>query len=232
MDTLLALILSCSLHPDDALVRAFIQRVSDGNIYFVGDLATVTSHDHVKGIGDALALVEEIEKHGGRPAVGLMAVPVEWAARYGRTVADLFDGCINIAIGTDAMAAFASACDGARRRPAGDRPKRRGRSPSLLGRRDCILRRFDLDLGVRGYPRGVLAELQRMSAERLNAIAASPKPGSRVADDETVAPTAHDPIDWSDARLYFTPPVTSAAPVSGAAEAGATLQVPRRESAH
>jgi hypothetical protein len=35
-------------------------------------------------------------------------------ARYGRSVTDLFDGCINISVGTDALAEFASDCARAR----------------------------------------------------------------------------------------------------------------------
>jgi len=164
MDAVFALILSCSLHPDDALVRAFIQRVSDGNVYFVGDLATVTSHDHVHGLPEAMALVEEIREAGGRPAVGLMAVPVTWAQRYGRTEADLFDGCINIALGTDAMARYAAECS-QRARQGTRRSRPRSELPRAAARL-CILRHFDRELGVYGYPAGVLGALAKTPAGR------------------------------------------------------------------
>ena len=70
MDSITALILACSLHFDDRLVQAFVSKVSEANPYFVGDLATVTSHDNAKSIPEAMLLVEEITRHGGRPAVG------------------------------------------------------------------------------------------------------------------------------------------------------------------
>jgi hypothetical protein len=218
MDTLIALILSCSLHPDDSLVHAFIQRVSDGNIYFVGDLSTVTSHDHVEGLADALALVDDIEKHGGHPAVGLMAVPVGWAARYGRSVTDLFDACINIAIGTDAMASFASACRRSGERSAAGTPLHLRRAASLVAERGCILRRFDVELGVNGYPQGVLSELRRMSADRRNPTEGSSSGHNRVAADAADDAATAVGRDWSDTRLYF-PPVNRA---PGRIGAGAT----------
>jgi hypothetical protein len=210
MDVVLALIVACSLHHDDALVRAFIQKVSDGNAYFVGDLATVTSHDHVQSLPEALALVAEIEKQGGRAAVGLMAVPVEWAARYGRQPADLFDGCINIAIGTDAMDRFAGGCLARTGRRLGHttgsaRPARW----RLVASRGCILRRFDVELGVRGYPEGVLSELARLSARPGNRASESHDAHSQVVPTE---PAVGSEDDWSDRRLDLAPSQPPSAP--------------------
>jgi hypothetical protein len=170
VDPILALILSCSLHADDALVRAFVKRVSDDNVYFVGDLATVTSHDHASTVGEALALVAAIEKRGGRPALGLMAIPLDWAERYGRSPRELFDGCLNIAIGTDIMETFASGCA----RKSWSRHPARRHHHRIGAYRVCILERFDRELGLRGYPKGVIGQLAEMGG-RLgrHALAAS-----------------------------------------------------------
>jgi hypothetical protein len=222
MDGILALILSCSLHHDDALVSAFIERVSDSNVYFVGDLATVTSHDHVQSLADALALVDEIQKKGGRPAVGLMAVPLTWAARYGRSPAELFDGCTNIAIGTDIMATFESRCTtGPSHR--GDRkvaPRRRHRLPLAAGRA-CILRQFDLELGLRGYPEAVLGQMSKTASQPRDRAADSAPSRSRVFPDDTDEADPHDSSDWSNQRLYFlSPPAPSLPTAAGAEVAG------------
>jgi len=199
MDAILALILSCSLYHDDALVRAFIERVSDDNRYFVGELATVTSHDHVADRRAALALVQEVERRGGRPAVGLMAVPVEWASRYGRSASDLFDGCTNIAIGTDVMARFGADClvRKERARSGTHRPRRL----SVAAQRVCILRRFDSELGVRGYPEGVLSELAKRSTSGRETGAESPPAQGNVSPDSTDESRDGDQVDWSDSRL-------------------------------
>jgi hypothetical protein len=206
MDTILALILSCSLHYDDALVSAFVQRVSDGNIYFVGDLATATSYDHITSLPEALALVADIQKHGGRPAVGLMALPVTWAARYGRSTAELFDGCINISVGTDAMATFAAACAGPSTRPHLRSKTRRRRRLPAAANRACILRHFDTELGVHGYPEGVLAQLAKMAAKASDPGVDSPPARSSAFPDNTDETDARDRTDWSNPRLYFSSP--------------------------
>ena len=100
MDVLLTLILSCSVHLDDSLVEALAYKLSIGNQYFVADLTTLNTYDTARTPSDALRLVEAIKAAGGRPAVGYMSVPLDWAARFGRQPDDLFDGCTNIAIGT------------------------------------------------------------------------------------------------------------------------------------
>ena len=81
---ILAIILACSLHPDDQLVRALIDVQSGGNVYFVGDLATLQSKDSLGSVEEALRVADDIRQYGGRPAVGLLGVPLDWASRYGR----------------------------------------------------------------------------------------------------------------------------------------------------
>jgi hypothetical protein len=218
MDSLLALILSCSLHHDDALVNAFIQRASDGNPYFVVDVPTLSSHDHVQTREEALALVADIEKHGGRPAIGLMAIPVTWAARYGRPVGDLFDACVNISVGTDVMAAYAAECGKPTARLRGrastrNHPSRPRRLP-LAAERVCILRHFDTELNVQGFPQAVLAMLAKISATLPDTTMDSPPARSAAFPDGTDESDARDRSDWSSPRFFFTPPPAPLLPVA------------------
>lgn len=156
----LAVILACSLYPDDALVRALVEIQSEGNVYFVGDTSTLQSKDGLKSAEDALHVADGIRAHGGRPAVGLLGLPLDWAARYERSPRELFDGCTNIAIGTAALAEYHDSCAKHSRSPlrsrSGHRAPVRQRqldSPTL---RSCVLDQFAADLGVKGQPAAIL----------------------------------------------------------------------------
>ena len=80
---LLTVILACSLHPDDRLVEAFIRKVSDSNPLFVGDFVSLDTHDDLGSPEQALELARSIAERGGRPALGLMAIPMTWAGKFG-----------------------------------------------------------------------------------------------------------------------------------------------------
>ena len=129
MDLLAALILSCSFHYDDHLVEALARKLSITNQYFVGDLSDLNTYDSAKSVADAHRIVDAIIAKGDRPAVGFMAVPVTWAARFGRTTDDLFDGCTSISIATAMLSEYEHACT---LRPDKDlrrhRPRRRTKS--------------------------------------------------------------------------------------------------------
>jgi len=203
--------------PGRRLVLAFIQRVSGGNPLFVGDFATITTHDGAKSVAEALRIVDDIMKQGGRPGLGLMAIPVEWAALYNRSPADLFDACTNISIGTDVMSAYAADCAGRRSRRVHDPVRKpRSRRLSLEARRACILRRFDIEFDIRGYPTGVLSELAKLAASR-RGRATDPPPPSRahVFPDDTDHAGLQVSSEWSNTRLYFySPTATLSAPSS------------------
>jgi len=157
----LALILACSLHPDDALVRTLVDVQSSGNVYFVGDLATLKTNDSLTSPEAALRFTEELQRHGGRPAVGLLGVPLEWAGRFGRAPIELFDGCTNIAIGTAAFAEYQDRCSGTPRLRSVARRARRSvplrRHSDAL--RSCVLASFARELGVTGAPAAILRRL-------------------------------------------------------------------------
>ncbi|MEP6655004.1 MAG: hypothetical protein ABJA82_16695, partial [Myxococcales bacterium] len=92
----LAVIFACSLHPDDALVGTLIDVQSGGNVYFVGDLSTLKTNESLASADAAHRFAEDLRRHGGRPAVGLLGIPLDWSARYGRAPIELFNGCTNV----------------------------------------------------------------------------------------------------------------------------------------
>jgi hypothetical protein len=197
---ILTIILACSLHFDDDLVAALVHKVSSDNPFLVGDLVTLETHDHLTTIVEAKAAVQDILRHGGRPAVGLLGIPVTWASRYGRSPDELFDACTNIAVGTAALSEYASQCS-PRRRGSGlskqvQHPSRR----ALERQRRCILRRLGDDLGASGFVEAVLPEISSVrSAQRDGDKDPPPASSSIVA-----------PIDSESSAGQ-----TTAAPVSG-----------------
>ena len=158
---ILAIVLACSLHADDRLVTTLVDVQSSGNPFFVGDLRTLKTNDELHSAVDALRFAENVQNHGGRPAVGLLGVPLEWAARYGRAPIELFDSCTNISVGTAALADYYQRCRsgvGRSRSEAGGGHRQHG-PPSLRKARYCIVRRLADELGVRVAAPAVLHSL-------------------------------------------------------------------------
>lgn len=211
MDVLLALILACSLHADDDLVLALASTLSQGNQFFVGDLSNLETYDGAKSGPEALRIAAKVKAAGGRPAVGYLALPVEWAARFGRAPDDLTDGCTNIAVGTAMLADFARVCSAG---PARHRvPRftlRRRRRVSLPPLRPCILARLETELNITGVVAHVLPVATRLSAAPVDRDTDSPAAGSSVYPEGD--PTG-SPRDWSSPRLFmFSPTAPSPAP--------------------
>lgn len=168
----LTIILACSVYPDDSLVRAMVDLASKGNQYFVGDLATLLTFDQSKSAADAQRVVSEIDKRGGRPAVGLMGLPPSWASRPvelpgktgpTRATADLFDSCTNIRVGSAVLNAHLDSCNRTHSvttlaTPV-DPARVRTAAPEAL--RLCALRKYAADLGVDGFADAVLSYLPR-----------------------------------------------------------------------
>ena len=176
----LAIILACSLHPDDALVRTLVDVQSEGNVYFVGDLKTLKSKDWLKSADAALQYADELRSQGGRPAVGLLGIPLDWASRYGRTPIELFDACTNIAVGTAAFAEYQSRCSADRGHPK--HPKTTGhrrqarQAFATAASRTCILTRFARDLGLSSAPSALLRRLAPgQRPDRAYSVGASPE---------------------------------------------------------
>jgi hypothetical protein len=209
----LALILACSLHSDDALVRVLVDVQSGGNIYFVGDLTTLKTSDNLTSADEALRVAADIERHGGRPAVGLLGVPLEWAARFGRSPRDLFDGCANLEVGSAMLSEFQDACPP---HPPRDRRVKASSRRHVLGShrrvtgagaRTCVLTRLAGELGLHGTPAEIL---KRVGVTSTQTGADAPPQTSAIfgdgADDADAAPA-----DWSNPRVYLDARVAVAA---------------------
>lgn len=220
MDVLVALILACSVqydgvHYDDNLVEALSMKMSLGNQYFVGDLATLNTYDTARSVTDARKLVDAILAKGGRPAVGYMSVPVAWAARFGRTTDDLFDGCTNIGVATAMLSAYEHACT------AGpdlrlQRKRHHSRHPQLVTSRAvryCILRRLEADLDITGVVEHVLPDVTKLDTDRPGPDDDTPAARSSVFPDSTNTAALHDADDWSSPRLLSPSPTAPPAPL-------------------
>ena len=132
-----AAVLACSLYPgDDALVRALAESNSHGNPFFVVDPTVDPSEDprpEPRSAAEALERAEEVRSKQAVPLLGLLEVPPPWLAAFGRSLADGFDPCTNVAVGTAYLSAFDRECN--REWPA----RRRRASPE---RRACVLHRY------------------------------------------------------------------------------------------
>ncbi len=131
---------------------------SSGNRFFVGDLRTLKTNDSLQSAPDALRFAEDLHRHGGRPAVGLMGVPLEWAERFGRAPVDLFDACTNVSIATAMFADYYQRCSPAPTL-ARSRSRPNSRRSALVRARYCIVTSFARDLGVATAGPVILREL-------------------------------------------------------------------------
>jgi hypothetical protein len=193
----LAIILACSLHPDDQLVRTLVDVQSSGNRFFVGDLRTLKTNDSLRSAEDALRFAEEMRRQGGKPAAGLLGVPLEWAERFGRAPVELFDACTNVSIATAAFSDYYRRCSvGAGSGRSRSQARRRTRRPGALIRaRYCIVTSFARDLGVSTAAPVILRELIAGTRPRGEALVdapperSSPLAGKESPGDGTGAPS-------------------------------------------
>jgi hypothetical protein len=200
----LAIILACSVYPDDSLVRAMVDLASQGNPHFVGDLTTLATFDQINSLPDAERVVIELDRQGGRPVVGLLGLPPAWAKRYGRTRSELYDGCVNLWVGTAVLAGHYEACVSAHAAMFGPTksPSRQAAQSSGPGKerqqriappeavRLCALRRFGNELGVDGYAEAITRLLPRQR------LLFTPAPQSMAS----WAPPERDARDQRDQR--------------------------------
>ena len=176
----LALILTCSVYPDDHLVRAMVDLASQENPHFVGDLVTLVTFDRPGSLEDAQRVVTELERRGGKPVVGLLGVPMSWAARYNKKPADLFDACANLLVGSSVLQGHYEACASAHSAsvatPVSSQRQARVAPPEAI--RLCALRRYGADLGIDGYAESALRYFSRQRV----LFAAGPEPAGPSAD--------------------------------------------------
>ena len=205
---LLTVILACSLHPDDRLVEAFIRKVSGANPLFVGDYVSLETHDDLTSTDQVLELAASISEKGGRPALGLMAIPISWAARFNRTPMDLLDACTNVSIGTAMMASFAADCGPRRQRGRGRLSNHPG-ARRLEAARSCVLQRFEREVGVQGFTK-VESEIGRLPTRDPDLDL--PPERSNVFDADSPAARPQMPLESPGSSIGGAPPPARPAP--------------------
>jgi hypothetical protein len=217
---LLTAILACSLYTDDRLVLAMAQANSQGNPHSVVDaqldLSDTPPAPPPRSRDVAEARLSQLESNGGVPLVGLLPVPPAWAAAFGRTVPDLFDGCTNIAIGTAMLSNFAQQCE-SEAHPRSDRaralatqrtdgkPARRlrARAPISGGasRRQCVLRKYGEASAFVGLYEFVSLELSFQQHRAL-----FPSLTAKAQESPIFAgPSGGQAGPWGPDRIFFQP---------------------------
>jgi hypothetical protein len=209
---LLSTLLVCNLYgTDPTLVRA-ITANSHANPHFVLDASADVDIDAVpaepKTTAEALARVQEITAHGGKPLLGLLQIPPAWLALYGRELPDAFDPCVNVAIGSAMLSTFDYECAHDKKRPhPGPSPADHPR-PTLhviSARRLCVIRRYGEAIGE--------ADFEELTTLELN----SPSPTRGLLPDPTDAPIfpSQPPRTWGPDCLLVpflvTPPTPQTA---------------------
>jgi hypothetical protein len=106
----LAAILTCSLHGDDALVRAIVDNAHDNPFAVLTPELDAATDPQPHTLDAAVAQLKAAAADGGEPRLGLMQVPAPWASAFGRKPQDLFEPCINISIGTAMLSEFDYVC--------------------------------------------------------------------------------------------------------------------------
>jgi hypothetical protein len=188
---LLSAVLACSLHADSNVVAAIAIASSHGNPYAVLDANAEQGYEDIgideprpakSVIGSAdegLVEATRISAQGGAPLLGLLAVPPGWAAMFQRSVRDLFDPCINIAVASAMLSNFEYEC--------GARASRR-----------CVLRKYGQAVGLRFLVDEVFAEL---SSARLRTLLNDAE--TRAHEAGVLARPNDEQRVWGPDRIFF-----------------------------
>lgn len=178
--SILAILLSCSLYSDDALVRAIAESAHDSPFDVVDpesdpEIPSVPSPPRTLEAG--LAQLQALTARGAVPLVGLLHVPVAWASNFGRQEKDVFDACINVSIGSAMLSTFDAEC------------ARASKAPERT-RRACVLHRYAEAIHLPALELTVALSLR------------SAKPSALVTDAPILARTADRP-HWGNSCLLF-----------------------------
>ncbi len=152
---LVAILLTCSLHHDDRLLRSVIDAHSAGNPYTVAQVSFLQADSQdgpmptqvPRSRNEAKSAAAAILASGDEVALGLLPVRPAWAVEFGRTMEDLFDPCSNVAVASAKMSEFDFAC------------RRRARRQNAAARRSCTLDRYGTSLGLLALRVAVMADL-------------------------------------------------------------------------
>jgi hypothetical protein len=215
----LALILTCSVYPDDHLIRAMVELASQANANFVGDLVTLVTFDRTTSAAESQKVVTELERRGGRPVVGLLGVPVSWASRYNKTASDLFDPCTNLMVGSSVLQSHYEACSATHSAsvtsaaPVSSR-KQRMAPPEAI--RLCALQRYGAELGIDGFADAALKYFAKQrvlfAAADTPAGAGEPEPLCRCSE---VAPRPRPAAPPRPSRPKTATPTPTAVRIRG-----------------
>jgi hypothetical protein len=190
---LLTAILTCSLYfGDDDLVRAMAESASHSNPYYVldasVDLTQVDPPPLPKNASEAAARTTDILASGGRPLVGLLQLPPAWMTAFRRDLADAFDSCTNIAVGTAMLSQFDFECTRAGSAKGPLRP--RDAKIGAASRRRCVLRKYEEAIGSSDFAAAAALELRYQ------------RPAHPAVES---APIFAAPTDRQEQQLLFPP---------------------------
>jgi hypothetical protein len=200
----LAAILTCSLHGDDAVVRAIVDNAHDNPLSIVTpELAPETgaASSSPQTLDEAVRQLRDVTAHGGQPLLGLMQVPVAWASAFGREAQDLFDPCINLSIGSAMLSEFDYACAN----PPGSSARR---ATALRARRNCAVRRYAEAIQTPELATVVALDLRYQRGP-------SPPPSAAP-----IFPSPPESRAWGADRPFLPPTGIDRASVKGAANVG------------
>ncbi|TQF13420.1 hypothetical protein FJV41_23815 [Myxococcus llanfairpwllgwyngyllgogerychwyrndrobwllllantysiliogogogochensis] len=151
----LALIASCSLYGDTDFVHAIIRVHSRGLPNFVADTSGRHMPTYALSQSAGKAALATLTTSAARPVIGLLSVPSIWATTVGEAPESLFDGCLNIRIGSAQLAHFARAC--------------KDESPASAAEdlRPCIAGLYGEAIGLPELPEAVAASLRYWRAVKV-----------------------------------------------------------------
>jgi hypothetical protein len=195
--SVLAAILTCSLHNDDALVRAIADN-AQGNVYSVInpdlDPEAAAAAPVPRALDAAVAQLNELVAQGATPLLGVMQVPPSWAAIFGREPRDLFEPCINVSIATAMLSSFDYDC------ASKVRPPLKGEA-AVRARRTCVLRRYAAEVRMPDLETVVTLALRYQHSSRSAPTA--------LADAPIFAPLSGGDRSWGSDCLFLAPPASA-----------------------
>ena len=162
MPSIIATLLACSLHPDDALLSSVVDAFSRGNPLTVSDVAldTLDPRDDRLAeetasatVEDARAVVNRLLSDGGQPVIGLLPARPEWALELGKPADALFDACSNVEVASAKLSELDYAC------------RTLGATPTAPRRRACAIDRYAAAVGQPALGRLVVLDLPRAERE-------------------------------------------------------------------
>jgi hypothetical protein len=162
MSSVIATLLACSLHPDDALLSSVVDAFSHQNPFTVTNVAMMSldpRDDRLQDesapatVAEAREVVQRLLAAGGQPVIGLLPARPEWALELGKPADALFDACSNVEVASAKLSEFDYAC------------RTLGPTPTAARRRVCALDRYGAALGLPALRRLVVLDLPRATRE-------------------------------------------------------------------